>query len=138
MRTFTAFAGCLMVLVAVALAQDAGEADKKALQGEWDVVAFYEDGKKADRGEKKMKLVIKGDELIPYEDGKAEDPAKFVIDAGKTPKLIDITETKGAKKTMKGIYELKGDGLKIAVGEKDRPKEFGDEDVIWLELKRAK
>ena len=81
--------------------------------------------KKAD-----LKLVFSGDKANMKKGGKddADEPI-FALDTTKTPKTIDVTDTKGKNKgkTQKGIYTFEGDDtLKIAMsGEMgERPTSF--------------
>ena len=67
----------------------------------------------------------------------------FQLDAGKTPRRIDITRIEGKNRfaVMQGIYSLEGDVLKLCVGEpEDLPTAFAsqpDSRVIYFVLRRA-
>jgi len=77
--------------------------------------------------------------------GKQTYKGTHKLDTTKSPKTIDITDTEGPfkGKTVKGIYELKGDEFRIcySLPGKDRPKSFtakegtGYHSHVW---KRAK
>lgn len=74
-------------------------------------------------------LKIEGDTFTPYEDGKAKDPSKVKVDVSVTPHTMDITATAGPNKdkTIKAIFEIKDDELKICMPNresKDRPTEI--------------
>lgn len=114
-------------LVMNAAGQNAAK-DEDKLQGSWKVVAAERDGKKqGDDIIKNLKMAIKGDKLI-LKDGDKEQEAVFKIDAAKKPKTLDINIKAGEKlETIKGIYLLEGDDLKICAAadpSKDRPTEF--------------
>ncbi|MGL6072541.1 MAG: TIGR03067 domain-containing protein [Fimbriiglobus sp.] len=88
----------------------------KPFQGLWAVVSITRDGQEQPQDQaQRLVLTVKGSErkIMDGEDVRAE--AKFSIDATKTPKEMDIVVSTGplAGKTLKGIYELDGDTLKI-------------------------
>ena len=115
------------------------EKDKKALQGKWEVVSAVEAGKEV----KSPKRVANFDGGKLTFDPKTKDFSEFsfTLDANKSPKAIDL-KSKGD--AVVGIYEMKGDELKLCLfaGEptaKNRPKEFSaTERTILMVLKRAK
>jgi uncharacterized protein (TIGR03067 family) len=96
------------------------------LQGTWRVVAVELGGKELGRGE------FGPDNLLDFADdtcavltGKQRPiDCTFTIDPTKSPKWIDMTRTSDGV-SWEGIYELKGDTLKIFLGGPGkRPKEF--------------
>lgn len=127
-------------LTVQALQESANEKDKKALQGKWDIVSVASAGKeqKAQNGA-----------FVSFDGGKLTFTPKsvdfsefsFNLDASKTPKTLDL-KSKGD--ALFGIYELKGDDLKLCLsnGEpvsKNRPKEFvASEHTILMVLRRVK
>ena len=64
----------------------------------------------------------------------------YVIEPAKSPKTIDITMKEGDKGTAHGIYELKGDTLKICVARPntERPTEFTEKGTVFITFKRKK
>lgn len=103
----------LVFLSSVLTAQEnAAEQEIKKLQGTWLRTSFSADGKTEQDGdrpaEKQVKLVIK-DKLF--------HDTPFTLDVTKNPRHIDLKETdaKGKESTLPGIYELKGDVLKICL-----------------------
>ena len=112
--------------------QDAAVKDElKKLEGTWVRIYVEADGKKSEDGKKEpdkaIRLVIGGDKF-----GKDT----FKLDPSKKPKHIDLAQIddKGKAMTLPGIYELKGDVLKVCFpfpfGMKfdklgKRPSEFG-------------
>jgi uncharacterized protein (TIGR03067 family) len=95
----------------------------KRLEGEWKIVAAEQGGK-----------AVKSNDLVVFSGGKCTvtNPAiKIVleytvsIDPSKTPKRIEVTNTK-TKEVWVGIYELEGDKLRCLFYGKDAkaPTEF--------------
>jgi uncharacterized protein (TIGR03067 family) len=121
--------GILMVglLTAADAKEDAVKKELKKLKGTWSATAMEFAGKKAPEEEvKKTKIMFDGDKATLI-DGKEKKPATIKIDPSKKPATIDITPTEGKEKgkTMKAIYMIDGDTLKIAMGfGDDRPTEF--------------
>ena len=132
--------------------------DAERIQGEWLLESA------SDRGE-----TLSGDKLGPMKDakfvftsttvtvkGEGDDkPSKYTIDASKDPKEIDIVEEKKTpgsgsssastrEETVKGIYVLDGDTLKICTArnpEDARPKELTstkENKNMLLVMKRSK
>ncbi len=140
--------GVVVVAALVLVAADADDKVKKEqeqLQGDWRVVGLEVNDQKAPEEEaKKLRLVIKGDELTAhFEAENRTEKGKIKIDPGTKPKIMDFTYLEGDRKDMKleGIYELDKDDLKICMNlmGQSRPTEFkGGADSILLTLKREK
>ena len=131
----------------------AGKTDQEALQGVWRVVSGEMGGKPLPDEEIKKweaQLTIKGN-MLTWKTTMEEDTGTFAIDSAKKPKHLDITaKMLNDGKVVKGIYELKGDELKIcmplapekgqkAVFENKRPEGFETKGKpeMMLKLKRA-
>jgi uncharacterized protein (TIGR03067 family) len=124
----------LLVLTAVPLLgtdEKQGDArkDHDALQGTWQVVALEQGGNKAPEEDLKrdsVRLVIKGDKLTFTAGGAAAGEGTFKLDPEK--KAIDATVKRpdGKEEKSAGIYELKGDELRLflAPGGEGRPTRF--------------
>jgi len=133
----------IAVVVVAAPAPDAKD-DNKLIQGKWSVVSIEHGGEKEPADDiKKYKIVIDGN-AFTANDGKKDEKATIKLDPDKKPKTIDITPEKdGGKEKIAGIYELKGDELKICFGKPGdgRPTEFaskrGTEQTLVI-LKREK
>lgn len=119
---------------AVAAADDKPKDDKAGkdlapFQGAWQVVSLETDGM-AVPGEhtKGLTLVIKGNERVLEQDGEVKSKATFKVDPAKKPKAIDIEVSDGplAGRTVRGVYEFKGDTLTVclAIGDDKRPDDF--------------
>jgi uncharacterized protein (TIGR03067 family) len=134
-----------LVLLAAAgrtSAEDKQAADK--LQGTWTVAALVNDGKEQDNT---------GEQSVTFEGDKAraktpngEHEVTYKLDASQKPAAIDIIPRDGPHKdqTLKGIYSLKDDELKICWAHEpdaDRPTKFestAESHVMLITLKRAK
>jgi uncharacterized protein (TIGR03067 family) len=104
--------------------------DMEGLQGTW-------------RESKTNTVVVKGDRLSIIDSRPGQDTILGIITINPKTKAIDwpMETGLGAGHTMRGIYELKGDNLRIIFfgGPKDkRPKTFDEKDGFLLVLKREK
>jgi uncharacterized protein (TIGR03067 family) len=129
---------CAVLLIPFAAAR-ADDADQAKLQGKWTVESFEYNGnpiemlKDATREFKDAKYTLK-----PKNGDVIEGTAK--IDSSKKPKEIDL-EVNG--RTLRGIYEIDGDTLKMSYNLNDgpRPTEFvskPDSGLVLVIHKRAK
>jgi uncharacterized protein (TIGR03067 family) len=119
---------CLAAVVAattVALADDAKEL--KSLDGTYMTEKVTIKGGDQSEGFKDVKLVIADGKYTVTAFG-TEDKGTVTVDAGKTPKAMDIEGTDGPNKGKKypAIYEFKDGTLTICYGldEKTRPTKF--------------
>jgi uncharacterized protein (TIGR03067 family) len=136
-----------LVLVAGALwADDPTKQGPAQLQGTWKVVSAWQRGEQSPAERvANLRLVIEGDRLIIKEGDKPSDEkATFKLDPKQKPPAIDIIPDGKADRTVPGIYELKGDELKLCWnkgGKEGRPAEFvsrpDTRNVLWI-LKREK
>jgi len=123
--------------------QPAAKADKDAIQGTWKLVSA-EHGGKIDKpeGADALKIRFEGGQSYQVKGEEKVDPAEFKLDSDKSPKQIDLTPGTGPDKgkTMKGIYELNGDKLKLCIAGDDRPADFKaeKEDPAVLTFERDK
>ena len=129
--------GCMLPLVDLPAAQ--GDDDQAKLQGKWTVETFEYNGnpvelmKDAVREFKDSKYT-----LAPIMREAIEGTLK--LDETKKPKEIDLAIN---GRTLKGIYELDGDTLKMSynLGDAERPTEFvskPDSGLVLVVHKRAK
>lgn len=124
-------------------AADKGKEETKKLQGTWKVLAIERDEEKSDKSGDDIKLIFTANNLTAKTPN-GDHKGTFKIDAAATPKTIDVMLTDGpdADKSVVGIYELKGNDLKICFakpGEQDRPKEYVTKNgtgIMVLTLKR--
>lgn len=101
--------------------------DSAAIQGKWEVVAAVYNGEKRTNKDPLVWTITQSH--VMYEN-EAQDAYK--INPATKPKQIDITVVPAKvvgnvdRTVLLGIYELKGDSLRICIGhtEKDRPKDF--------------
>jgi uncharacterized protein (TIGR03067 family) len=145
-RTATVLA-FLSLLPAVVLADDAPKTGDKDLEGSWELKSVVRDGKEqppppVDLG--KAVMTFKGETLAMT----AKDDSKkaaFTVDPTKKPRTIDIVAEDGPDKgkTLKGIYEVKDDELRMCIADagKDRPTELAAKEGSGcglMTLKRVK
>jgi|SRR4051794_31095212 len=123
----------------------AGKDDLKRLQGTWSTVSVERGGVAAPEEEaRKIKLTVRGNQ---YTLTGEEEPIEGTLELNpaRRPKELDAVRNKGpdAGKTIKGIYELKGDTLRVCLGApgKSRPTGFdtgrGGGEMLYVH-KRAK
>jgi len=150
MFTGTLILGLTFVVAVDKPAQDVKEVTD-ALAGYWDVTAAERDGVRSREGLPYTQLVFTGDRLTVTRverPGEAKSPkeqndARYKIDP--KSKGIEVTFLNGLdqEKTFYGVYELKGDDLKVCWGEsKDkRPTALSTKKgsgTLLLILKRGK
>jgi uncharacterized protein (TIGR03067 family) len=129
------------LLVATARAEDKpAKGDKEKIQGTWTIVSGERDGQPIpEEAIKTIKLVFAGDKFTLDHDGRKSE-GTFKLAPDKKPKEMDV-DTEG--QTVKAIYQLDGDTLKVAHGPpgEARPKEFPKKEGSGLSvvtLKRQK
>ncbi len=134
----------MTLLFAAGLAVSAVAADAKdeALEGKWKVVSVERDGKTDAKWTDGVRTMKDGKYELKPKEGDAVTGGYKLIDTTTTPKEIDFMPDAGQYKgkTLKGIYAIKGDTLKICFAEpgKDRPKEFIAKDNVIAVHMRAK
>jgi uncharacterized protein (TIGR03067 family) len=138
-----------ILLVSLSIGAGGGsDAEKKEFAkfaGVWSVGDLKYDG---EEHKLKFKIVFKGNEATVEGNDQVTNEyskIKFKLDPSANPKTMDITVSAGSQTdaTMKGIYELKDDELRICarVFGTERPKEFASPDgssTVLLVLKREK
>lgn len=118
------------------------QSDKK-LEGTWKLMKLEIFGKPP-KDEKQLSLTFKGSKVTKKGPDGKDDDADFKVDTSKTPHQIDIIPTAKAGKGLRGIYEVKGDTLRLclvsssgdAAKDVPRPTEFTSKEAFLLTLKR--
>jgi uncharacterized protein (TIGR03067 family) len=101
----------------------------KSIQGTWQFVAHEMNGKPTPREEvAKLKITFTGNKWTVREDGKVVQAGTHKFDPAKKPAQVDavVTEGEGKGTTMLGIYELKGNKMRVCFDPqgKERPTSF--------------
>jgi uncharacterized protein (TIGR03067 family) len=131
-------------LAASLIADDAEKKEFEKLAGTWVVVEAEKDGKPLDRLQDGTLTITNQNFAIKTASG-FELKGDLRIDPTKKPKTVEFAHQDGVlrDKTWEGIYELKGDELKLCYSEADtekpRPTEFKTEDksgLLSMVLKR--
>jgi uncharacterized protein (TIGR03067 family) len=126
-------ASVIMATLTLTMASaDDNDAEKevKKLQGTWKLVKFETppDKQPPEGTIEKMRIVFADNKLIIRVGDEVVDETTFKLDRTKSPKWFDTISTVGPNKgkTAEGIYEIKGDDLKICIGPpgQKRPTEF--------------
>src|SRR5262245_42804488 len=128
MRSIIGFWLAALVTVGGGDARDAKKELAK-FDGTWNVVEVTYNGK--DHSKLKFNFAFKGDEVVVEGDDKVKleyARLKIRVNPTTTPKVLDLTVGAGVQKgaDMEGIYEFKGDELRICVKVfgQGRPSEF--------------
>jgi uncharacterized protein (TIGR03067 family) len=140
MKRMIALAVCLLLVAAEA--DDKGKKADDPLVGTWAVEKMVVKGK---TGPPLKGWVYEfADGKMTVKVGKRTLLQSYKTDPSERPAAIDITQDEGPDKgkTLKGVYEVKGDVLTLctpAVPNGPRPKELvSSEDTILVSLKRDK
>jgi RNA polymerase sigma-70 factor (ECF subfamily) len=119
---------------------DKAKEDKEKLQGTWGIVSLETDGQDLTVKLNDIKFIFAGDDVAVK--GGKELKGTFKLTASVTPRQIDIVPTDNKDRTMEGIYEFKGDELKLCLCDgKPRPTEFttqAESRRLLVVLKREK
>ncbi|HEV3082055.1 MAG TPA: TIGR03067 domain-containing protein [Gemmataceae bacterium] len=130
---------CLGVVAVVSLAasgvllggdaKEAGESTLKKIQGTWRFVSQEMEGRPRPQEElTKLRITFTGDKWAVRQEGKVVQAGTHKFDPTKKPAQVDAVVTEGEDKgsTMLGIYQLKGDTMKVCFDPqgKERPTSF--------------
>jgi uncharacterized protein (TIGR03067 family) len=149
MRRYAVLALALAVATSLWAAPDKPSKDDKLkkemkkLEGTWTVVT-QERGGSPVKNSKGTFTFAKSKYTIRWDKDKHEKGGKFKVDPTKSPKEMDIVaDTPGGEVKLKGIYQIKGDSLKMCIDQKggERPTKFttlAGTGQILIVLKRAK
>jgi uncharacterized protein (TIGR03067 family) len=107
----------------------ASDNELKKIQGTWQFVSHEMDGKPMPAEQvAKLKITFTGDKWSVREDAKVVQAGTHKFDPTKKPAQVDavVTEGEGKGSTMLGIYEMKGDKMKVCfdLQGKERPTSF--------------
>ncbi len=103
------------------------EKELKKFQGSWTFESVEADGKEQPAAEfKGLTLIFEGEKHTVKKGDEVIQVGTQKLDPSKSPKTIDVTMTEGPNKgaVLLGIYEIRGDTLKVCFDPKKRPTEF--------------
>jgi uncharacterized protein (TIGR03067 family) len=138
MKPMIAFVACVLLL-------GADDKAKKAdpLSGTWKVSSLVAGGE--EREQAKGSVYTFKDGTLTMKGMRGERKSTYKLDASKKPATIDMTAKGGQRDgmTTKGIFEVKGDELKLCfdfMGGDERPKMFDGSNgsMVLVTLKREK
>jgi len=112
-----------------AFSRDAARKDLAALQGTWNLVAMEAEGDDVPADAiKGWHAVYEGDALTLHSETEVRRHGITTLDPSRNPKAINTWDQDGPydDRTVPGIYELKGDSLKLCFARpgEQRPTEF--------------
>ena len=118
----------------------AADADQPKLQGKWLVESFEYNGNPVEMMKGAVREFTGDKYTLTPKSGDAISGEVKEIDSNKKPKTIDLQIN---DRTLKGIYELEGDTLKLCynLNEPERPTEFAskpDTGLVLVVHKRVK
>jgi uncharacterized protein (TIGR03067 family) len=92
--------------------------DPQLILGEWVVVDFQSPQGTEDRGQRRKHAKISEGTWSQQFQGDEFEDFEYSLDPTKTPKEIDLTDTdpNGHRRTVRGIYELTKDRLRLCLG----------------------
>jgi uncharacterized protein (TIGR03067 family) len=110
--------------------------DPVQIVGVWVVVDFQSPAAKEDRGQRRKKLIVTEGTWSQQFQGDRFEDFEYALDPSKSPKEISLTYTApdGRRLTVRGIYELAGDRLRLCLG--SPPVIQKDGKVDWVESVR--
>jgi uncharacterized protein (TIGR03067 family) len=134
----------LALTLAAPAPKKADEAPPVKLEGEWTVESFEGPKEAAPPPGSITMRFADGKVTITEAGGKGHnEEAGYTVDQTKKPAQIDIKPEKGGDKLVLGIFEVKGDTLKICFGKNvtERPTELKPDvakGIMVINLKRVK
>jgi uncharacterized protein (TIGR03067 family) len=136
-----------VVAAAVLATSTVGQAggDKNSIMGSWELKSMSFGGMDipVQAGKSLTVTFGAGGKMTADDSGKKEE-GTYKVEDSKKPRQIDVTTKKeGKEESMKGIYEITGDTLKIAFsfnkggGAAARPDAFDAKDALIMTFKKA-
>jgi RNA polymerase sigma factor (sigma-70 family) len=118
--------------------------DLKKLQGLWQAIALEHNGQKLSAEAVKLFQVVISDSFVKFRSGATESGMTFKLDTSSKPKAIWLKLPGASAETVRGIYALEDDHLKLCVDNdegKKEPTEFAtkpDSGLTLMVLERVR
>jgi uncharacterized protein (TIGR03067 family) len=116
---------------AAARSENPAQSELKKLQGAWTVIETQAEGQKG-KPRLPVEWVFRGNELFLMTRGKTVPRGFVTLDPSRKPKIIDVM-VQGVPVSL-GIYELKGNTLKLCWTGTERPTAFAAQGNATVEV----
>ena len=120
-------------IISSARAEEVVKTDSEKMQGVWVVKKVSIGGEKMDVPEGMQAVIEKNNWTLRVADVIAEEKCAFELGRSAKLQTIDFVDGKGRIGSF-GIYELKGDTLRICMSEGKRPEKFASEEGSKIRL----
>ena len=116
MKATKAIGVFLIALLLGADGDDANKKDRDLMQGDWACDKMVRDGMALpDDAAQSLFRTVKGDAYTVHRFREKAGAGTFKLDAGKSPKQIDIVPDGGKAGTIEGIYKVEKDKLVLCI-----------------------
>lgn len=136
---YAVLAGCALLCTSLVVAR-AADADQEKLRGKWIVELFEYNGTPVELLKDAVREFNDDKYTLTPKAGDVINGTIKLLDSSKKPKIIDLVVN---NQTLKGIYEIEGDTLKMCynLNNPERPTEFvskPDSGIVLVMHKRQK
>lgn len=143
MRLIAGLAVCALFVAAEGKEPEKAKKPEEGLVGTWKVVEFVHDNKPVNIDKVELRIIFTPRGRIILKNGdRMVNNQGYKADASQKPAAIDFVGSGRAEgSTFAGVYELKGDELKLCwpFGDEERPKVVGPRgSLAFYTLKREK
>jgi uncharacterized protein (TIGR03067 family) len=106
--------------------------DAEQIVGKWVVVDFHSPAVVEDRGQRRKKVIVTEGTWSQQFQGDRFEDFEYFLDSSKTAKEITLiyTASNGRRLSVRGIYELTGDRLRLCLGSPQVVEKDGKVDLV--------